>query len=154
MISKGEICGNMKKFCWRPWLSEDTEMQKVSLCLHYLCIGIVFSQIRSGYSFSPPFLRRFRQFFVFLWPKAWRYSLNGPTPTRHTDRKDCAPLDIGGCHLVLDVPGFRFRLHSPCTTIKVSSTHQRVEGRFLTQQSCDCLCGLRPPFYQWLTLSP
>ena len=32
--------------------------------------------------------------------------------------------------------------------IKVSATHQRVAGRFFTQQSCDCLCGLRPPFTQ------
>ena len=34
---------------------------------------------------------------------------------------------------------------------KVSATHQRVAGRFLTQHSCDCLCGLRPPSNQWVT---
>ena len=28
---------------------------------------------------------------------------------------------------------------------KVSATHQRVAGRFLTQQSCDYLCSLRSP---------
>ena len=42
-------------------------------------------------------------------------------------------------------------LASARSVIKVSATHQRVAGRLLTQQSCDCLCGLRPPFCQKVT---
>ena len=36
-------------------------------------------------------------------------------------------------------------LASARSVTKVSATHQRVAGRFLTQQSCDCLCSLRSP---------
>ena len=36
-------------------------------------------------------------------------------------------------------------LVSARSVTKVSATHQRVAGRFLTQQSCDCLCSLRSP---------
>jgi len=36
-------------------------------------------------------------------------------------------------------------LASARSVTKVSATHQRVAGRFPTQQSCDCLCSLRSP---------
>ena len=36
-------------------------------------------------------------------------------------------------------------LASARSVTKVSATHQRVAGRFLTQQSCDCWCSLRSP---------
>ena len=39
-------------------------------------------------------------------------------------------------------------LASARSVTKVSATHQRVAGRFPTQQSCDCLCSLRSPQYE------
>ena len=36
-------------------------------------------------------------------------------------------------------------LASARSVTKVSATHQRVAGRYPTQQSCDCLCSLRSP---------
>ena len=46
-----------------------------------------------------------------------------------------SPLQGKGCNRSL----------SGRSDIKVSATHQRVAGRFLTQQSCDCWCSLRSP---------
>ena len=45
-------------------------------------------------------------------------------------------------------------LASARSVTKVSATHQRVAGRSPTQQSCDCLCGLRPRLLQLCYMEP